>query len=160
MLRFHAASPPTAAITQFEPKCPSSRTSFILFSNCSLNLVKDLSSTVCRMTGGVSGPCRGSGPPSSRPEWCAPSQNMSCTSISCAACLSYRVETHGAAFSTASSAWNGETECCFALLKALFWYLWLMDIVRTLNILLNFTCDNRKLVSRNIRSVFDIMIKI
>lgn len=62
---------------------------------------------------------------------------------------------HGAAFSTASSAWNGETECCFALLKALF-YLWSMNIVQTLNILLNFTCDNRKFVSRNIRSVFDL----
>lgn len=133
MLRFRAASPPTAAITQFEPKCPSSHTSFILFSNYSLNLAKDLLSTVCRMTGGVSGPCRGSGPPSSRPEWCAPSLNMSCTSTSCAACLSCRVETHGAAFSTASSAWNGETECCFALLKASF-YLRLMSTV--LNILL------------------------
>lgn len=158
MLRFRAASPPTAAITPFEPKCPSSHTFFVLFSNYSLNLVKDLLSTVCRMTGGVSGPCRGSGPPSSRPEWCAPSLNTSCTSISCAACLCYRVETHGAAFSTASLAWNGETECCFALLKALF-YLWLINVVQTLNILPNFTRDNRKFVSRNIRSVFDIMIK-
>lgn len=67
-------------------------------------------SSVCRMTGVARGPCRGSGPPSSRPEWCAQSQNMSCTSIYCAVCLSCRVETLKAAFSTASLAWNGKRQ--------------------------------------------------
>lgn len=60
------------------------------------------------MTGAARGPCRGSGPPSSRPGWCVQSQNMSCTSISCAVCLSCRVETLKAAFSMASLAWNGK----------------------------------------------------
>ena len=63
---------------------------------------------VCRTTGAARGPCRGSGPPSSRPGWFVRSQNTSCTSTSCAACSSCRVETLRAVFSTVSSAWNGE----------------------------------------------------
>lgn len=71
-------------------------------------------SVACRMTGVARGPCRGSGLPSSRPEWCAQSQSTSCTSTSCAVCLSCRVETLKAAFSMASSAWNGKRNNIFA----------------------------------------------
>lgn len=62
------------------------------------------------MTGEARGPCRGSGPLSSRPEWCVRCQNTSCTSMSCAVCSSCRAKTSKAAFSTASLAWNGKKQ--------------------------------------------------
>lgn len=62
----------------------------------------------CRWTGEASGPCRGSGPPSSRHGWCVRCRSTSCTSIFCAACSSCRAATLKAPFSTASSAWSGK----------------------------------------------------
>lgn len=76
----------------------------------------------CRTTGVARGPCRGSGPPSSRPGWCVQSQNMSCTSISCAVFLSCRVVTLKAAFSTVSLAWNGERQQQSLLLLQTFFF--------------------------------------
>lgn len=90
--------------------------------------IRPSSPPVCRTTGAARGPCRGSGPPSSRPGWFVRSQNTSCTSTSCAACSSCRVGTLRAAFSTVSLAWNGERQ---QQIISIVWYIfWLSCTVQ------------------------------